>query len=513
MKLPNRSEGSVALLSLEGGGEDVSLLAFVRRLSSAKSLEEIMAIASQAVRASLRADGATFVLRDADRCHYADEDAVSPLWKGRRFPMRACISGWCMMNRQTVAIADIYEDPRIPADAYRPTFVKSLAMVPVGRDAPVAALGAYWSEKRQPQPEELMRLQTIADAAAVAAASVRQRAAPAGPPASTPREERVPPPPRSALGRFSFRACAALVRRHGERSLEAYGFAVLCVVVATLVRLAAKATGVHGLVIYSTYYPATVAAILVGGRRAGALAAVLGGLAAYSFFMPPLYAFVSVTVSDVLNVALYAGSCGLIIVVIDRYERAVSRLREEDARHLTIAREEHHRLKNAMFVAQCIVKQSLSDMPERARTISQRLWASQQEIGDRVDNRAVTLRDLLMAELQAYDLTKFSLELEDGRELSHKAGSILSLAVHELTTNALKYGALSTPNGRVSVASRNVGGRMSLRWRETGGPPVQPPKRRGYGTVLLRRIVEGAGGVLAVDYSPSGVTAEISLAV
>jgi two-component sensor histidine kinase len=488
MTLPNSTEG------------DAGLLAFVQQLSRAKSLDEIMALASHGVRATLQADGASFVLREGDRCYYADEDAISPLWKGRRFPMNACISGWCMTNRQPVAVPDIYEDDRIPTDVYRPTFVRSLAMVPVGADdEPLAALGAYWSEKRQPLPEELARLQTIADAVAHAAANLQ------------PRSDRVPPDRRLTADRFTLGSYVLRFRREGQPSAEAYGLAVLCVVVATLLRLAIKGTGIHGLVIYSTYYPAAVVAMLAGGRRAGILATALGGLAAYYFFMPLIRESVALTLSDVINLALYFGSCGLIVLVLDRYQRAVSVLREEDARHLTLAREERHRLQNAISVAEAIVLQSLSDEPERARVINQRLRASQQEIHERDDGQPITLRDLLVAELRAYDLARFDLDLEDERELSNKPVVIVSLAVHELTTNALKYGALSTPNGRVSVASRSVDGRLRLTWREAGGPLVEPPTRRGFGTTLLRRLVEGAGGTLAIDYPPDGVTAEIFL--
>ncbi|HEY9658416.1 MAG TPA: GAF domain-containing sensor histidine kinase, partial [Allocoleopsis sp.] len=117
------------------------------------------------------ADGATF-LRDRDQCYYADEDAISPLWKGGRFPMSACISGWVMLNQQSVVIEDIYADPRIPADAYRPTFVKSLAMVPIRTRDPLGAIGNYWATHHTPTPEEMNLLQTLADAAAVALENV-----------------------------------------------------------------------------------------------------------------------------------------------------------------------------------------------------------------------------------------------------------------------------------------------------------------------------------------------------
>ena len=71
------------------------------------------------------------------------------MWKGQRFPISACISGWSMLHGQTVAIEDVFTDPRIPHDAYRRTFVKSLIMTPIMAPAPVAAIGAYWRERRR----------------------------------------------------------------------------------------------------------------------------------------------------------------------------------------------------------------------------------------------------------------------------------------------------------------------------------------------------------------------------
>src|ERR1700754_1952126 len=78
------------------------LVTVVQRLSQARTLEAIQAIVRRAARELTHADGATFVMRDVNLCYYADEDAISPLWKGQRFPMSACISGWAMLNRQAV---------------------------------------------------------------------------------------------------------------------------------------------------------------------------------------------------------------------------------------------------------------------------------------------------------------------------------------------------------------------------------------------------------------------------
>lgn len=149
------------------------LVEVVQELSLARNLETIMDIVRHAARNITGADGATFVLRDGDKCFYAEEDAISPLWKGQRFPMSACISGWAMLNRQAAVIEDIYADPRIPADAYRPTFVKSLAMVPIRTIEPVGAIGNYWATPHLPTPEQVKLLQALADTTAVAMENVR----------------------------------------------------------------------------------------------------------------------------------------------------------------------------------------------------------------------------------------------------------------------------------------------------------------------------------------------------
>ncbi|MGA8225170.1 MAG: diguanylate cyclase, partial [Xanthobacteraceae bacterium] len=126
-----------------------------------------------AARELTGADGATFVLRDNGYCYYADENAISPLWKGKRFPMEACISGWAMLNRKPAFIEDIYQDARIPHEAYRPTFVKSLAMVPIRTLDPVGAIGNYWATMREPSEQEVRLLQALADSTAVAMENVQ----------------------------------------------------------------------------------------------------------------------------------------------------------------------------------------------------------------------------------------------------------------------------------------------------------------------------------------------------
>jgi GAF domain-containing protein len=138
------------------------LVQAVQELSLARDLEQVQQIVRTTARELVGSDGATFVLRDDEQCYYADEDAIEPLWKGSRFPMSACISGWTMLNKQPAVIEDIYADDRIPHEAYRPTFVKSLAMVPIRSLDPIGAIGNYWADGHLATPEEIKLLQALA---------------------------------------------------------------------------------------------------------------------------------------------------------------------------------------------------------------------------------------------------------------------------------------------------------------------------------------------------------------
>jgi signal transduction histidine kinase len=151
------------------------LVSAVERLSAADTIDDVIRVVRETARTISGADGVTFVLRDGNLCHYVEEDAVGPLWKGRRFPMSSCISGWCMLNKKAAIVPDIYVDPRIPHDAYRPTFVKSLVMVPVRAENPLAAIGSYWGACREFSDGEIALLEGLARSTAAAIAAVQAK--------------------------------------------------------------------------------------------------------------------------------------------------------------------------------------------------------------------------------------------------------------------------------------------------------------------------------------------------
>lgn len=117
-------------------------------IRSARTLDDVLETLRGKARAIADADGVAIVRRVGDRVHYVGEDAIAPLWTGQNFPIEQCISGLAILERRPIVIPDVTADPRVPHGAYLSTFVKSMAMFPLGYPAPIAALGLYWKETR-----------------------------------------------------------------------------------------------------------------------------------------------------------------------------------------------------------------------------------------------------------------------------------------------------------------------------------------------------------------------------
>jgi two-component system CheB/CheR fusion protein len=206
---------------------------------------------------------------------------------------------------------------------------------------------------------------------------------------------------------------------------------------------------------------------------------------------------------------------GVVITFVDVTERKNA----EDVRTHLID-ELNHRVKNTLATVQAIVAQSLrgaADTESRNR-LDARLVAlgRTHTLLARENWTQVSLRHLLLQELEPYEAvqgTRFTLEGPD-LQLNTKAGLALGLAFHELATNAAKYGALSTPDGRVRVAwSVTMSAEphaLLLEWAETGGPPVEAPKKRGFGTIAIKRGLEHeVDAKVDIDFRPDGVVTRL----
>lgn len=149
------------------------LIEAIKKLSAAKDMTGIIQVIKTSARKLVNSDGVTFVIKDGDYCFYADEDAISPLWKGKRFPLSSCISGLAMTSGQNIIIEDIDLDDRVPHDVYKDTFVRSILMVPMKGDSSIGAIGNYWATRHFPTPIEAELLESLSDAAAIAIENVK----------------------------------------------------------------------------------------------------------------------------------------------------------------------------------------------------------------------------------------------------------------------------------------------------------------------------------------------------
>ena len=124
-----------------------------RRLATARALlavaeceNDVVAALLGHARALARADGIAVVRREDEEVRYLAEDAVGPLWSGQVFPIDSCLSGTVMLQNRPILIPDVAADRRVPYPLYAPTFVRSLAVFPIGLVRPRLAVGAYWAE-------------------------------------------------------------------------------------------------------------------------------------------------------------------------------------------------------------------------------------------------------------------------------------------------------------------------------------------------------------------------------
>jgi two-component sensor histidine kinase len=194
--------------------------------------------------------------------------------------------------------------------------------------------------------------------------------------------------------------------------------------------------------------------------------------------------------------------------------------REAHARLLT--RELEHRVHNILTRIQMVVERgedegiSLREFREGVLDRIKSLTRAHGLLG-RTNWHGVTLAELIADQLKPY-VSIHNCHVE-GPEivLNADATQALSMVIHELTTNAVKYGALSVPGGRISVSWRRVAAQMSgeeivVQWTEQGGPEVKPPQREGYGTILIRELLTFEfDGTVDQRYAPEGLTCQISL--
>jgi len=199
--------------------------------------------------------------------------------------------------------------------------------------------------------------------------------------------------------------------------------------------------------------------------------------------------------------------------------RDVTDRRQAEELQRLMINELNHRVKNTLATVQSVAGQTLrnaEDLDEARESLTLRLLALARghDILTRESWDGAELADVVAAVVAAHGEAERFLIEGPGVRLAPKAALALSMALHELMTNASKYGALSNAEGRVRLSWRRIKDepteRLKLRWEELDGPPVNIPTRQGFGTRLITGgLARELGGEVRLDYPAGGVICEI----
>lgn len=303
-----------------------------------------------------------------------------------------------------------------------------------------------------------------------------------------------------------------------DGSLAAYTFALFCVVLATAIRVGVDALEEPSGLPFATYFPAVLFASLFAGYRAGILAIALSLFVGWLLFMPsstipefgPSYIF--------LRLILVALALGIIVWGAGRYrflfhknQNFMRQLQNERKHREIVVGELRHRLKNKLATVYAILNRELNDNPEIWDKISGRLNAlsAADDFIAKADGRGASLNDILKTELFPYQSERIILSTQE-IFLPPKLASTLALIFHELTTNAVKYGALSNADGRISVHWQSRDDKVEIEWSETRGPVVIKPERHGFGMTLIERSLPPYRGKARTFFNPGGFVCRLS---
>lgn len=187
-----------------------------------------------------------------------------------------------------------------------------------------------------------------------------------------------------------------------------------------------------------------------------------------------------------------------------------------EARRNLILRELAHRAKNGIVVLMTIVAQTAkraTGVKEFEQVLLSRLQALAdcQDLVTQAGGRSLPLADLLERAFTPFDASRFDLDARlKAVSISNEMVVGMALLLHELSTNAVKYGSLSAPTGRVRLGfSEDAEGKGRIAWVETGGPEVRPATRKGFGTRLLDISLRNDGGHVVARFDPAGFQADI----
>lgn len=294
-----------------------------------------------------------------------------------------------------------------------------------------------------------------------------------------------------------------------RRSARAYAFATVLVVIATLARWGLGFLD-REIAPFATYFPAVLFATYMGGLEAGIFTAVAGGLIAWWAFLPPHFGSFPWQIAPVVTLLTYLFVCVLVIWGTDLNCRLTKRVQDQEKLRKLAVNELAHRLKNKIATIQSIISFQLRAQPQLRDDINKRLvtLSATDDLIMATQGRGADIRDILSVELGPYGVSRIALG-GPNVFLPSNFATVMALVIHELATNAAKYGALKSSVGQLSVRWSLAAGLLKLEWRESDGPTVAPPAHKGFGLGLLSRALDHFGGTVTTTFSPTGLVCKM----
>lgn len=291
--------------------------------------------------------------------------------------------------------------------------------------------------------------------------------------------------------------------RHPEFGFgRAILLATVCVGLATALRLALSAIG--ATLAFATYFPAVLFSALIGGRASGLLSILFSLVAAWWAVYEPQFAFGPLNRVMLANFVLFFVSASVIVFLALMHRATVFELQDRDKEIRLLAGEVRHRSANLLTVVFGLVRQSFRD-PADAKKLMDRINASVATDGllDEASGGPIALKDVFHEAVCRQHEGRVGLDGPD-HKIDRETAKGLRLALHEMATNALKYGALSEDKGRVIIRSQVGDGVCKVEWLEQDGPKVSAPTKFNFGTRLIKQSLAQIDASLEAEYAEDG---------
>ncbi len=268
---------------------------------------------------------------------------------------------------------------------------------------------------------------------------------------------------------------------------------------------------------FTFLFPAILIAGLFGGIWSAISTALLGGLLTAYIWIPPRLSM-ELTGDGIFRLALFWAVAAMMIFLTALVRVVLYRLATAEARAKTVASEMKHRIQNNLALVQALVRQTFRNPAlseaQKLKLLIDRLaaLARAHDLMENFEEKEIGVERLVRKALEAFDLQQFVISGSPSIIIPQDHALSLMLLIHELATNAAKYGALSTSIGRVELSwiEEPTIGKVMLNWKERSGPPVHQPCRAGFGSRLLTAAFSQAEANAKIVYEPDGVRCTVA---